>query len=323
MKSRVQKNQNLYENITANTDDRIESTGLSEYANRLNQIDNDQFERMNIMENETHAPIHARITEEESVESNIYDTFENEYLRDFLDEVKEYNVRKGYRSDNDTQTNILQSFNVPVNSLEETKKYTSSDDLHDDSYESIAELVRSIEDNHDIVDTVNEESYSVDAEDPYSIDNESDRHEASIDSLDDIEIPNLTDTDSYQILKDEGMNPEEIWKSNTGQQPLVSDVLPVKAVDTLESVIEKTVVSEVPVVETPPVREIKLEDSQPHGMSLEDTRTMQLMLDDHQKGIETISESMVRTNRVLNTVIMLVLLSLLVVIAVIVRFILV
>lgn len=116
MKSRVERYKELHEKIDNTVDDTVVNDDLSNFANRLNMIDN-QFERMDVKSTKDHAPVHAREEEKpfektEPKEKVVFDTFENEYLKDFLEEVKAYNVEKGYRDSGDTETNILRELNL-------------------------------------------------------------------------------------------------------------------------------------------------------------------------------------------------------------------
>src|SRR5690554_5438465 len=104
MKSRVERYKSLHEKIDQSVDEKVTSSGLSEFANRLNEID-DQFEPMHVKDKVP--PKRAKETELE-----IFETFENEYLKDFLDEVKAYNVEKGYRDTSNTHQNILKELNI-------------------------------------------------------------------------------------------------------------------------------------------------------------------------------------------------------------------
>ncbi|NMB18479.1 MAG: hypothetical protein GX984_03350, partial [Erysipelothrix sp.] len=106
MKSRVEKNKELHKKINQTIDENVNSEALSHYANRLNEID-DQFDRM-----DTPSRIEPKRAKESTTNLDIFDTFENEYLKDFLDEVKAYNVEKGYRSSQDTNENILEELNL-------------------------------------------------------------------------------------------------------------------------------------------------------------------------------------------------------------------
>lgn len=104
MKSRVERYKSLHEKIDQSVDEKVASSGLSEFANRLNEIDH-QFEPMHVKDKVQ--PKRAKETELE-----IFETFENEYLKDFLDEVKAYNVEKGYRDTSNTHQNILKELNI-------------------------------------------------------------------------------------------------------------------------------------------------------------------------------------------------------------------
>ncbi|QIK70148.1 hypothetical protein G7062_07550 [Erysipelothrix sp. HDW6C] len=117
MKSRVKKNQDLHESLASNAESDIQNSNLSHFANRLNQID-DQFKRMEEPVVSNQEPTRARQHEVEPVEEKVaetFDTFENTYLKDFLDEVKEYNVKKGYRETENTQSNIIRELNIAPN----------------------------------------------------------------------------------------------------------------------------------------------------------------------------------------------------------------
>ena len=132
MKSRVERYKDLHKEIDNSVDERIENKDLSSYANRLNLID-DQFEKMDVETNASHTPTHAR----GKSEPEVFDTFENEYLRDFLDEVKAYNVEKGYRSVSDTQNNILSGLSTELKSEDSNDKVTEDSSIEEASIEEI------------------------------------------------------------------------------------------------------------------------------------------------------------------------------------------
>lgn len=147
MRSRVNKNQTLYSQIASDTESKVESHDLSHFANRLNAID-EQFGKMDI-ESQKSEPNHARSLQERYKEEQVeaaqsvtppvelpkveneiqqedhsesieyrthdeFDTFESTYLNDFLQEVKEYNVKKGYRNIDNTSTNIMKDLNLDI-----------------------------------------------------------------------------------------------------------------------------------------------------------------------------------------------------------------
>lgn len=103
MRSRVNKNQQLYNEINVNAESGVENSNLSSFAQQLNELDS-QFETIKTRETTEDIPKRARDTVEQTVG---FETYENEYLDDFLEEVKNYNVQKGYRVEGNTQTHIL------------------------------------------------------------------------------------------------------------------------------------------------------------------------------------------------------------------------
>lgn len=108
--SRTKKNSDLYQKMHSDNEADIKSDRLSAFANRLHEIDGTTFAAMK-PENTSVNPLHARKNEylEPSVKSDKTNiaSFNNEYLDEFINEVKQYNIKKGLRSDLDTQTNIL------------------------------------------------------------------------------------------------------------------------------------------------------------------------------------------------------------------------
>lgn len=124
MKSRVARNKELHEKINRSVDDTVETEALSRFANRLNEIDDD-FKPMHVQSRTT--PKRAKETELE-----IFDTFENEYLKDFLDEVKAYNVEKGYRDNSNTDQNILKDINLVEVTEVDGGHDEALDNLYDD-----------------------------------------------------------------------------------------------------------------------------------------------------------------------------------------------
>lgn len=106
MKTRMERYKELREKMSNEVNHNVENHALSEYANRLNKIDDEAFENM-VDTNPNYEPNRAK-----EVDLKKYETFENEYLKDFLDEVKSYNIEKGNRLVEDTEQNILEEINA-------------------------------------------------------------------------------------------------------------------------------------------------------------------------------------------------------------------
>lgn len=130
-KSRMDRNAQLHQELLAEKEERIVTKELSPFANQLNNLDN-QFERMDLpLEASEHyqSPLHVRNEryvpkqevpiepivpeqiEEEPVMTESEEGFSNNFLEEFIDEVKQYNVEKGYRNTVDTKANVLSGIN--------------------------------------------------------------------------------------------------------------------------------------------------------------------------------------------------------------------
>ncbi|MEG0313832.1 MAG: hypothetical protein RR646_01065 [Erysipelotrichaceae bacterium] len=111
--SRVKKYEELRKKIEDDADvdatEDIKSDELSSFANKLNNIDPSNFKKMDVTEDKK-----EHVPERDRRESYFEDSndeplpnFKNEYLDDFIKEVKEYNIANGNCNDEDTQINIL------------------------------------------------------------------------------------------------------------------------------------------------------------------------------------------------------------------------
>lgn len=106
--SRVKKYAQLRDELASDNESEIKSEALAPYADRLSKIDT----RYQPMETNqiTHSPLHSRNAAYAPVEEPVTfeeSTFNNEYLDQFIEEVKQYNMRKGYRKAEDTKSEVL------------------------------------------------------------------------------------------------------------------------------------------------------------------------------------------------------------------------
>ena len=128
--SRVKKYESLRKAIEIdNNIDAAEDSKSSEQA--LKSFDSSIFKKAAIKE-ET-APKRAKEEKEvEGKESSTSDTFTNEYLDDFIKEVRDYNIRKGNRQSEDTQVDILYQLNAE-NRAKRTRYLQEIKDKQDDT----------------------------------------------------------------------------------------------------------------------------------------------------------------------------------------------
>jgi len=138
--SRTKKNSVLYEKLHTDSEEAITSDGLSAYANRLHEIDDNTFAKMDPEATSMNA-IHARRADYYSKDPQIKQvtSFNNEYLDEFINEVKQYNVKKGLRTAEDTQTNILNGIRRnDEHKIQPTKTTDINQDVSNESTESIS-----------------------------------------------------------------------------------------------------------------------------------------------------------------------------------------
>lgn len=114
--SRVKKYAELRKSIE--TDNNIDKTlhteenGALEQEETLKKFDSSIFKKVDIKENEEYTPVREKKEQEPLEQPPVDDTFTNEYLDDFIKEVREYNIRKGTRESDNTQADILYQLNA-------------------------------------------------------------------------------------------------------------------------------------------------------------------------------------------------------------------
>ena len=155
--SRVSKYEDLRNRLQNDTDTSIESKDLSKFEQKLNDISSTHFEapKEQTYDSENYDPIHARrrqyldnTTTSVNTATNTntqvetkptftretdnvnYTPFNNDYINDYIREVKQYNLEQGNAYSTNTDLNVLHSINKdktpPVPSkpyTEETKSY--------------------------------------------------------------------------------------------------------------------------------------------------------------------------------------------------------
>ncbi|WP_331835925.1 hypothetical protein [Erysipelothrix piscisicarius] len=320
MKSRVNKYQDLHEQIALDSESNIENSDLSHFANRLNQIDN-QFDKMDVVAREDREPTHARQIEEVQAEHSIdeepkvepqFDTFESAYLKDFLDEVKEYNVRKGYRDLENTDANILSE----LNKSSEIAKPFNDDEMTTVLHAIDPEL--STMDADVFIEDETEEDVNLD------------------------ELPNLDETIVFKSVEHNSVDAyeaeDELEKTiamavqeMVDDEETVVDINNQEALSDVEFELDSDEFDNILSEEDDSIFEMQaqLEAMEDYSDSdfdsdkfrselLAQTQTLQHKIIDQEQNIDQMNETMVRTNRMLNVVLSLLILAIIVVLLLIV-----
>lgn len=116
--SRTAKYEELRNQLQNDAEGQIETKDLSKFANRLNKIDSSSFDSMSVNDSGMDSanrvrkdPINENLDQNAEVEHTggveEITTFDNEYLDEYINEVKQYNKEKGRITTDDTQINIL------------------------------------------------------------------------------------------------------------------------------------------------------------------------------------------------------------------------
>ncbi len=123
--SRLKKYEAYRNQIAYGNEESLASDDLADFSNRLNRIDASLARDVTRSNPTPNSSVASRMRTYDSVDqargnhgstmsSNVVpsaknESFKNEYLDEFLDEVKKYNVEQGYAQNEDTQLNIISS----------------------------------------------------------------------------------------------------------------------------------------------------------------------------------------------------------------------
>ncbi len=152
--SREKKYAQLREELASDNESEIKSDALAPYADRLSRIDSKY--KPTDTQKTPHSPLHLRNAAYAPVEQPVTfeeSTFNNDYLDQFIEEVKQYNIRKGYRKDEDTKKELITKLSEKkpeqaeiVTEEEPTEEVEKTDDQETISMQ-VMQLVS--EDDHD------------------------------------------------------------------------------------------------------------------------------------------------------------------------------
>lgn len=148
MKSRVQKNAELYHQINSDAESSLDNSSLSSFASRLNEIDK-QFEKIAEKQNSDLRPSRAKSYHDDAISMKdinhtISDTFESDYLLEFLEEVRNYNVSSGRQSQEDIVQKFFSEQKVEEQSPQEGAELVSDTDEHVSVYREDKDLEETI-----------------------------------------------------------------------------------------------------------------------------------------------------------------------------------
>jgi hypothetical protein len=115
--SRMKKFEDLRESIQNDREGDTHSEALTPFAQRLSRIDATFKTPREQISSLPHKSLHGKKDirfDSTTVGSSM--GFNNDYLEDFIEEVKNYNIKKGYRSHEDTGSNIFSQAHKEIKS---------------------------------------------------------------------------------------------------------------------------------------------------------------------------------------------------------------
>ncbi len=141
--SRVKKYQALRNEIENDREEELVSPALSSYAERLNKIDPLLSKQSTQGRNERYEALHFRREQAINTKDEFVDKqLETDYIQEFLEEVRNYNLSKGYRKEFDTELDILKKHGlVGLTASEAIKPLRDDSPVNDDLLLQIKTLI--------------------------------------------------------------------------------------------------------------------------------------------------------------------------------------
>lgn len=144
--SRVKKNQVLRNTIENDREEELVSPALSSYAERLNKINPMLTRSSSLSSNTSYQALHSRreksLNLDKTNSESFDDSFEPNYINEFLEEVRTYNLKKGYRTEFDTDLEILNKHEV-----NDIKKDVNTNTIKSDKNEDLTQEIKMIIEN--------------------------------------------------------------------------------------------------------------------------------------------------------------------------------
>ena len=114
--SRVKKYQALRNEIENDREEELVSPALSSYAERLNKINPMLTRSSSPSSNSSYQALHSRreqsLNLDKTEPNSMKNSIESDYINEFLEEVRNYNLKKGYRTEFDTDLEILNQHEI-------------------------------------------------------------------------------------------------------------------------------------------------------------------------------------------------------------------
>lgn len=293
---------------------------LQSYAKRLNEIDPSIFKKVTITEEEPNAP------QRERIETSIYDDndstmqeFRNEYLDDFINEVREYNIKKGNRESENTQIDILNR----LNSVSRAKR--------SDYIQNIEEEIQEPKQEDDAVmnrEDIAAQVKSLLEDDVAALDSEKAAAKESKAIAEAVDKDVTIEASKSQLINahsEQSSVSKKEQKGNSKKQKEKPEIKEVNSNEEVPTPVEKQEKQynpqRKPKVKTVATKELQAEverEQKLHQKLVEETQQLRVQLNEYEDDLNDLSEGVEKTNKMLNVILGCLILALLVIIGIII-----
>lgn len=331
--SRTEKYKELRTRLQDDTGSEFSSKALNPYESRLNQIDANNFAAPSVALEDEHVANHARtvVAEEKPYRAPLHRTqhehvatthedpfqvsenstsFDNDYLDQYIREVKQYNIEQGSAVSDDTQINVLRqlernrnqspSTDVPYASYGNSPLNMPKDPVELERKDSTAKIP--FQKSNNIV--ANTEKVEVRPVEP----------RAKVQMV----KQSAPVTNTRQAFTDDLFeNDEEENDKDTSQNFTKEDIMA-----EVQNLVNGTKLPEVPVKSNESHQndyDRNFDDERTARQQLlNETTQMRAQLDDYEDNLNEVSDKMRRTNQILNIVLVVLIIALIVILGVVV-----
>lgn len=250
----------------------------------LKQFDTSVVKKVEIKEDD-YQPEREKVVEETPVNETVdHNEFTNEYLDDFIKEVRQYNIRKGTRESENTQVDILNQ----LNAINRAKRTQYVESIQDETPEE--EPVRPL---------LNKENIALEVQNLL-------REEDDVVAKEEIEPIQIEEPVADMTIQMEAIQAPVMdeWK----EEPVASEEIEEESVHKKRGLFKK---KEKAIEEQE--EEEKVEPTL-HKKILEETQQLRVQMDEYEDELTDLSDGVEKTNKLLNFVLCFLILVLLVII---------
>ncbi|WP_416324825.1 hypothetical protein [[Eubacterium] hominis] len=282
--SRVKKYEELRKSIETDNHVDVKEDAVLHPDETLKQFDTSVVKKVEIKEDD-YQPEREKVVEETPVNETVdHNEFTNEYLDDFIKEVRQYNIRKGTRESENTQVDILNQ----LNAINRAKRTQYVESIQDETPEE--EPVRPL---------LNKENIALEVQNLL-------REEDDVVAKEEIEPIQIEEPVADMTIQMEAIQAPVMdeWK----EEPVASEEIEEESVHKKRGLFKK---KEKAIEEQE--EEEKVEPTL-HKKILEETQQLRVQMDEYEDELTDLSDGVEKTNKLLNFVLCFLILVLLVII---------